>query len=154
MKKLLILLLLFSSMSLYAQDDFIELLRQDLKTQKVAIITEAMEFSEAESNVFWPVYRKFDFDLSKLGDDRISIIKDYAENFENMTNEKAKELMDRSLKNQESVLKLRKKYFKDFQKILPAIKAARFMQVENQIGLLVDLQIASELPLVSAPDEN
>jgi hypothetical protein len=141
-------------MSLYAQDDFIELLRQDLKTQKVAIITEAMEFNEAESNTFWPVYRNYDFELSKLGDDRLSIIKDYADNYENMTNEKAKELMDRSIKNQESVLKLRKKYFKEFQKILPVIKAARFMQVENQIGLLINLQIASELPLVSAPDEN
>ena len=153
MKKLLILLLLFSSLSLYAQEDFIELMRQDLKTQKVAIITEAMEFTEAESNTFWPVYRKYDFELTKLGDENLSIIKDYAANYENMTNEKAKELMDRSIKYRENVLKLRKKYFKEFQKVLPAIKAARFIQVENQIGLLIDLQIASELPLVSAPDE-
>jgi hypothetical protein len=82
----------------------------------------------------------------------LAIIKDYAENFEAMTNEKAKELMDRSIKNNENVLKLKKKFFKEFQKVLPAIKAARFMQVENQIGLLVDLQIASELPLIEAPE--
>ena len=152
MKKLVFLLLLFSSLSLFAQDDFIELLRQDLKTQKVAIITEAMDFTEVESNTFWPVYRKYDFELTKLGDENLAIIKDYAANYENMTNEKAKELMDRSIKYREDVLKLRKKYFKEFQKVLPAIKAARFMQVENQIGLLVDLQIASELPLVEAPE--
>ena len=55
MKKVVILLMLVLSMNLFAQEDFIELLRQDLKTQKVAIITEAMEFTEAESNAFWPV---------------------------------------------------------------------------------------------------
>jgi hypothetical protein len=153
MKKVIIFLILVLSMSLFAQEDFIELLRQDLKTQKVAIITEAMEFTEEESNVFWPVYRKYDFELTKLGDENLAIIKEYAANYENMTNEKAKELMDRSIKYREDVLKLRKKYFKEFQKVLPVIKAARFMQVENQIGLLIDLQIASELPLVSAPED-
>jgi hypothetical protein len=153
MRKLAILFLLVFSMSLSAQDDFIELLRHDLKTEKVAIITEAMEFTDAESGAFWPVYRKYDYDLSKLGDERIAIIKEYAANFENMTDEKAKELMERSLKNQEDVAKLKKKYFKEFQKVLPAIKAARFMQVDRQISLLVDLQIAAEMPLVSAPDE-
>ena len=153
MKKLVILFLLLSSMSLFAQDDFIELLRQDLKTQKVAVITETMNFTEAESNAFWPVYREYDFEATKLADERLAIIKDYAANFENMTDVKAKELIERSMKNQENRLKLRKKYFKEFLKVLPAIKAARFAQVDNQIGLLLDLQIASELPLVEAPEE-
>jgi len=153
MKKLVILFLLLSSMSLFAQDDFIELLRQDLKTQKVAVITETMNFTEAESNAFWPVYREYDFEATKLADERLAIIKDYAANFENMTDAKAKELIDRSIKNQENRLKLRKKYFKEFLKVLPAIKAARFAQVDNQISLLLDLQIAAELPLVEAPEE-
>ncbi|UCF65410.1 MAG: hypothetical protein JSW33_06155 [bacterium] len=153
MKKFVILFLLVSSVSLFAQDDFIELLRQDLKTQKVAVITETMNFTEAESNAFWPVYREYDFEATKLADERLAIIKDYAQNFENMTDVKAKELIDRSMKNQENRLKLRKKYFKEFLKVLPGIKAARFAQVENQIGLLLDLQIAAELPLVEAPEE-
>jgi hypothetical protein len=153
MKKLLILFVLVFSFSLQAQDDFIELLRQDLKTQKVAIITETMNFTEEESNVFWPVYRKYDFEASKLADERLAIIKDYAEHYEMMTDEKAKELMDRSIKLEEKRLKLRKKFYKEFQKVLPAIKATRFIQVDNQMSLLLNLQIASELPLVEAPDE-
>ena len=153
MKKFVMLFLLVSSMSLFAQDDFIELLRQDLKTQKVAVITETMNFTEAESNAFWPVYREYDFEATKLADERLSIIKDYAANFENMTDAKAKELIDRSIKNQENRLKLRKKYFKEFLKVLPAIKAARFAQVDNQISLLLDLQIAAEMPLVESPEE-
>ena len=153
MKKLLILLVLVFAFSLQAQDDFIELLRQDLKTQKVAIITEAMNFTEEESNTFWPVYRKYDFEASKLGDERLAIIKDYADNYDKMTDEKAKELMDRNIKLQEQRLKLSKKFYKEFQKVLPAIKATRFIQVDNQLNLLLNLQIASELPLIEAPEE-
>lgn len=153
MKKFVLLLLLVLSVSLFAQDDFIELLRQDLKTQKVAIITETMNFTEEESNVFWPVYREYDFEATKLSDERLAIIKDYAEHYEMMTDEKAKELMDRSIKLEEKRLKLRKKFYKEFQKVLPAIKATRFAQVDNQLNLLLNLQIASELPLVEAPDE-
>ena len=146
MKKLLILFVLVFSFSLQAQDDFIELLRQDLKTQKVAIITETMNFTEEESNIFWPVYREYDFEMTTLADEDLAIIKDYAENFEKMTDAKAKELMDRAMKVDEKRIKLRKKYFKEFQKVLPAIRAARLMQVDNQMSLLIDLQIASELP--------
>ena len=153
MKKLLILLVLVFAFSLQAQDDFIELLRQDLKTQKVAIISEAMDFTEEESNTFWPVYRKYDFESSKLGDERLAIIKDYADNYDKMTDEKAKELMDRNIKLNEQRLKLSKKFYKEFQKVLPAIKATRFIQVDNQLNLLLNLQIASELPLIEAPEE-
>ena len=66
---------------------------------------------------------------------------------------KAKELMDRSIKLTEQRVKLQKKYYKEFQKVLPAIKATRFIQVDNQINLLLDLQIASEVPLVEAPED-
>ena len=153
MKKLLILLVLVFAFSLQAQDDFIELLRQDLKTQKVAIISEAMDFTEEESNTFWPVYRKYDFESSKLGDESLAIIRDYADNYDKMTDEKAKELMDRNIKLNEQRLKLSKKFYKEFQKVLPAIKATRFIQVDNQLNLLLNLQIASELPLIEAPEE-
>jgi hypothetical protein len=152
MKKLLVLFVLVFAFSLQAQDDFIELLRQDLKTQKVAIITETMDFTEEESNVFWPVFRKYDFEVTKLGDEELALIKDYAEHYEKMTDEKALELGERSIKIDEKLLKLRKKYYKEFQKVLPAIKATRFMQVDNQMNLLIDLQIASELPLVDSPE--
>lgn len=132
----------------YDVDGYLEMLRSDVKTEKIAIITEVMEFTEEESSAFWPIYREYEFDYSKLGDQRVALIKDYAANYEKMTDEKAKELIDSSIKLQEKRLDLQKKYFKKFQKVLPTIKAAKLMQLENQINLLIDLQIASELPLV------
>ncbi|NIO06376.1 MAG: hypothetical protein GTN74_17750 [Proteobacteria bacterium] len=149
MKKLsLIIAFVLASSAGYAQDAYIELLRSDVKTKKVAIITEVMHFTNEETNAFWPVYREYDLELSKIGDGRLQLIKDYAQNYETMTDEKAKELVDRALRLEAKRTKLKKKYFKKFDKVLPSKTAAKFFQLENQINLLIDLQIASELPLI------
>ena len=152
MKKLLliiIVLLLANSVS-YGNgvDAYIQLLRSDARTQKAAVITEAMQFTDEESSAFWPVYREYELELSKIIDDRIELIKDYSQNYDILTEEKAKEIAKKVFAIEKRRTKLKKKYFKRFSKALSAIIAAKFIQVENQINLLIDLQIASELPLI------
>ena len=129
-----------------------ELLRSDVKTEKIAVITEVMGFTEEESAAFWPVYREYEFDLSKLLDERVALIKDYAAHFDKMTDEKADELIKTNFKILDKRLSLQKKYFKRFKKVIPVTKAAKFMQLERQINMLIDLQIASELPLIEGSE--
>lgn len=156
MKNLLLTVFLMLTTATFAQDvdSFVELLRSDVKTLKKEIITEVMEFSEAEASAFWPVYRNYEFELEKIGDARVALIKDYAENYEKMTDAKAGELVERAFNFREKRLKLQKKYFKEFSKILSPVEAAKWAQLENQITLLIDLQIASELPLAEKPESN
>ncbi|MCP4273899.1 MAG: hypothetical protein GY781_18405, partial [Gammaproteobacteria bacterium] len=113
-----------------------------------SVITESMQLTEKGASAFWPIHREYEIELSRIVDDRIDLIKDYAENHDNLTNEKAKELAGKVFALEKRRTKLKKKYFKKFEKALSAIVAARFIQVENQINLLIDLQIASELPLI------
>ena len=134
-------------------DSYIELLRSDLKTQKQAILMQTVEFSEAEETAFWPIYREYGLELDKLGDRRVALIKDYAENFDTMTEEKAKELMSAAFKLDKDRIKVDEKYYKNFSKATSFITAARVMQVENQIRLLIRLQIAAELPLIEESAE-
>ena len=74
-------------------EQYMELMRQDLRTNKLAVMTEAMALTDAQGEVFWPIYREYQTDLSKIGDKRIAMIKDFAEHYEDMTGDKAKELM-------------------------------------------------------------
>jgi hypothetical protein len=152
MKKLLfvIIALFFINTAAYGNgiEAYIELLRSDIKTQKVAVITEAMRFTNEGSAAFWPIHREYELELGKIIDDRIELIKDYAQNFDNLTNEKAKELARTVFDLEKRRTKLKKKYFKKIEKAVSAIVAAKFIQVENQINLLIDLQIATELPLI------
>jgi len=149
MKRLLLVIVFVLATTVgYAQEAYIELLRSDVKTKKVAIITEVMQFTSEEANAFWPVYREYDFEFSKLGDARIALIKDYAQHYKSMTDEKAKELMKEVFKLEGKRTKLKKRYFKKLDRVLASKTVAKFFQLENQINLLIDLQIASELPLI------
>jgi len=154
MKKLLLsAIFLLSTFAINAQttDDMIELIKSDVKTNRKAIITESMAFTETESKAFWPVYNEFEIEMEKLANKRIQNIKDYADNYDNMTNEKADQLMKTAFDFQQSRQKLNESYYKKFAKALTPITAAKYMMIENQIQLLIDVSIASELPIVKRP---
>lgn len=142
-------IILFCSMA-FAQsaDDYIEVARDVLKTEKKAAIADAMILSDAESAPFWSLYNEFNFELSKIQNQRIAVIKDYAGNFESLTDDKADELWNKVLSYQQQLIKLKKGYYKKFKKILPAGKAAKYFQLENKIEAMINAQLALEIPLM------
>ena len=127
---------------------YTELLRSDLRSQKIAIITEIMQFTEDEDTRFWPVYREYETELAKLNDERLALIKDYTANFETVTDAVADRLARGALDLEGRRHALKVKYYDRFKSVVAPRTAARFLQVENQILLLLDLQIAASLPIV------
>lgn len=147
-KMLLIGCLLAIALPAFAQTDVVELLRSDLRTDKVAILTKALAMDEATSATFWPIYREYEAELSTIGDARIANIKDYAANYESMTDEKTKELVKTSFSLHEQRTKLVKKYYGKFEKATSVRLAARWAQTEMALNSIIDAQIAAELPLI------
>ena len=127
---------------------YTELLRSDLRAQKSAIITEVMQFTEDEDAKFWPVYREYEAELAKLNDERLKLVKDYAANYAAITDPIADRLASGALDLEGRRHALKTKYYDRFKSVLPPKTAARFLQVENQILLILDLQIAASLPIV------
>jgi hypothetical protein len=127
---------------------YIRLLRTDLKAKKQQIIKEAMQLNDQQSAVFWPIYRNYDAEQTRLGDEKLAIIHDYAQNFLTMSDPKADQLAQRVMALDEQRLALRKKYYDLLKKALPTVIVVRFFQVENQLQLILDLQIASNLPII------
>ena len=132
---------------------YIELLRSDLNAQRRQIVNETMQLDDKQARIFWPIYNEYEAELDKLGDEKLAIIQEYATNFLTMTNEKADELAQRVMALDDQKMALRRKYYDLMKKSLPAILVVRFFQVENQIQLLVDLKIASNLPIIEATDQ-
>jgi len=153
MKKLLLVSFIISFTSVFAQDadSYIEILKSEIKTDKKAIITETMQFTEKESSAFWPIYNEFEYELEKLSGKRIANIKDFAANYDSLTDKKADELIKTSFSFQNDRLSLNEKYYKKFAEALTPIVAAKYMQLENQIQLILDLSIAANLPLAKKP---
>ena len=128
--------------------NFEEVIRADMRAKHAELITKVMVLSEKEAQAFWPIFRDYERDLMKLNDERLQIFKEYAQYYESMTEEKANDLAERSLDWQAGRVKLMRNYYKKFSKALSPKTAAKFLQVENQVWTMIDLQIASELPLV------
>lgn len=126
----------------------IELLRSDLKTEKMDLVKEVVHVDGAKADAFWPVYRKYQLELDALGDKRLALIKDYAANYTTMTDAKATELTKQALDLATQRIGLLKKYSKDFTKVLGPVDTARLLQLEHLVMALIDVQIGAELPLV------
>jgi hypothetical protein len=128
-------------------EPYLELLRSDVQAEKVAIMTEGMMLTSEQGEKFWPIYRDFQTEFSKLGDRRIAMIKEYAANYESLSEETANKIAKEWFSLHEDRLKLMKKTHGQVNKELGPAVAARFIQLENAVQMLIDIQIAAEMPL-------
>jgi hypothetical protein len=129
-------------------DTYINLLRQDIQKQKMAIISQLMQLTPEQASTFWPVYNEYSKELTALSDLRVQGIKEYAANYKSLSDEKATELANMRFKYEEGLLALKKKYFEKLSKAVTPKLAARFFQIENQLLDVLDLQVASSLPVI------
>ena len=126
---------------------YAELLRSDVRAQKVAILTEVMGFTEAEDAAFWPIYREYDLEMAKLGDERVAMIEEYARSYSQITDAIAETLASKALDLESRRQAALARCFERVKKALSPRTALRFLQVEHQLLLIVDLQIAAALPV-------
>ena len=129
-------------------DDDIKLLREDVQAVKDEVITHTMQFTAAESAAFWPVYREYSQEQRAIASKRFAIINEYAQNLDKMADQKASSLTKRFLQVEDDGQALRKMYFTKFEKALGAKRAAKFYQVDNRLTMIMNLQLASEVPLI------
>ncbi len=126
-------------------------MRSNVRDQKAEIMGAVMQLTTDEAAKFWPIYSEYDAELTKVNDLRVQNIQDYAQNYTQMTDDKADELIQKALDYQKQRSELLAKYYLRMKQSLGAITAARFIQVEHQLLLIIDLQIASSLPVVGEP---
>jgi hypothetical protein len=127
---------------------YIDLLRLDVRQQKAEMMGAVMKLSAADAAKFWPIYEEYDVELAKLNDLRVANIQEYASTYDQMTDEKADELIQKALSYRKQRAELLAKYYQQVRQALGGITAARFIQVEEQLLLIIDLQIDSSLPVV------
>ena len=129
-------------------DNDIKLLREDVQAVKDEVIRHTMQFTDAESAAFWPVYREYSQEQHVIAGKRFSIITEYAQNLDKMEDEKASSLTKRFFQIEDEAQALRRKYFPKFEKTLGAKRAAKFYQVDNRLTMIMNIQLASEIPLI------
>lgn len=129
-------------------DDTIQLMRQDIRSERKKIVAANLPLTEAEAVKFWPVYDRYVADHSKIYDTRYTLLKQYAQNYNTLTDEQARSLMKGWITSEEDMAQLRLKWMPEFEKVISTKKTAMFYQIDRRLGYMVELQLASQIPLV------
>jgi hypothetical protein len=137
-----------SSDSQTISDQDIQLLRQDLRSQKKQLVAANLNLTDTEATKFWPIYDQYIAELSKTNDPKYAAIKQYANNYGTLTDTQAIELAKQLLSVDAAVAQLRLKYVPIVNGVLPGVKTATFFQIDRRLSLLIDVQLASGLPLI------
>jgi hypothetical protein len=127
--------------------EYIKLLREDVRSQKSAMMSAVMQLDPDEAAKFWPIYRDYDAELTKVNDLRVANIEEYSRTYNQLTDAKADELIHNAMEYQKQRADLLARYY---DREMGAITAARFVQVEHQLLLIIDLQITSSLPIAGS----
>ena len=125
-------------------------MHEKLKADKKLIVAKYMELTESEAKKFWPVYEEYQKELQKLNERLQSLLQSYATEYQSnsLTDDKAKKLLDEWIALDKDEASHRKTYAAKVLKVLPAKKAARYLQIENEARVLVKYDLAKTVPLV------
>lgn len=126
---------------------YAELLRSDVQAQKNAILTEVMGFTEAEDKAFWPIYREYNAEMAKLGDERVALIQEYANAYSQITDPVAQSLASGAMDLEKRRNAALERCYGRVAEALSPKTALKFLQVEHQLLLIIDLQISASLPI-------
>jgi hypothetical protein len=130
-----------------SESDF-ELMRSDIRTKKGALIADRMKFTDREAAAFWPVYRQYEADLAAINDKKVSIMKDYLSRHDALTGQQADQLAQDVFDVDQKTLDLRVKCFGALKKAIPTKTIVRWLQLERRLQLLIDAQLAKDLPVI------
>lgn len=127
-----------------------EIFMQKVKADKKLLVATNMELTDAEAKVFWPLYDAYQKELEQVNVRLGNVIKEYADAYNKgpVPNDTAKKLLNDALAAEEAELKLKRSYAEKMGKVLPATKAARYIQIENKVRAAVKFGLAAAIPLV------
>jgi hypothetical protein len=128
-------------------DQEIAMLRSDLRSNRKQVVASNMKLTDAEAEKFWPTYDQYVNDLMKINDSKYALIKEYLQNT-TMTEEQADSLSKRWVEVDSSVAQLRLRYIPIFRRSLSAKGTAMFFQIDRRVQMMIDLQLASSIPLI------
>jgi len=149
MKKLVIVLMVLLAVPAFADDldEYVQLLKTDLKAQARDIISKGMQtFTDEEAKRFWPIYESYMAERGKFLDARVAVLKAYADDYDTMTDAKAEELLNRRFEQIKLRNKMDEKFRPQFATALSPRRLVRFYQIQHELEVLMELRAVSQIP--------
>jgi Spy/CpxP family protein refolding chaperone len=129
-------------------DQDVDLLRKDVRSQKKQIIAANLQLTDAEAEKFWPIYDQYTAELVKINDAKYGAVKEYVQNYETLSDDRATALTRQIIAVDGQVSQLRERYVPIVNNVLSGRKTALFFQLDRRLVMLIDVQLATQLPMV------
>jgi len=126
----------------------LDILRDTIRANRKALVAANLTLSNDEAGRFWPLYDKYQTELTAVQDRAVKIIEDYTASFKSISDEKAMKLADDWLSAEVDRVKVRRAYLEQFAKVVPGRKVVRFYQIENKMDAVLRYDLAGEIPVV------
>jgi Spy/CpxP family protein refolding chaperone len=153
MKKYLLGLVMLALGNLaIAQQDMIELARADIRSGRMGLIATAMDLTPQQQEAFWPIYRQYADEQEKLLDKRIAMLREFSNSYDQMDAAAANSIAKQSFAINRARTERRERYFGKFSEAVGPVLAARFIQVDSQITVLMDFELMRQTPLILPPE--
>lgn len=127
--------------------DDTQLLISQIQTDKRAVVLSAMQLTDAEVAAFTPIYDKYQADMKKQFEGAVEMLNKFAANYGSMTDDAAKDILKDWFKLRDARNDTMKKYAKEMGRALPPTKVLQWVQIENKLNALLDVQAASVIPV-------
>lgn len=127
-----------------------DILRQKVKADKKLVVSQNLNLTDAEGAAFWPVYDAYQKDLQQINERLAAVVLAYADAYNKgpVTDAAAKPLIEQAVAVDEAEAKLKSSSLPKILAVLPAAKAARYLQIENKIRAVVRYELAAGIPFV------
>ena len=129
-------------------DEDIKLFRKDVRSLKKQIIAANMDLTDTEAQQFWPIYDRYTSEVAAITDTKYELLQEYAQNYTTMTSDQAESYIKGRAAVEDSMMKLRLRYFPVFRRVLSGKATALFFQLDWRLGLIMELQLTSQTPLI------
>ena len=130
--------------------DNMQILLEKAKADKKFIVAANMDLTESEAKGFWPLYEEYQRDLTAINVRIAKLIESYAADYKanTLTDDKAKELTAELVAIGQAEGELPASFVPELSKVLPPIKVARYLQIENKIRAAIRYELAATIPVV------
>lgn len=131
-----------------ASDDDIKLFRKDVRSLKKQIIAANLDLTDTQAQQFWPIYDRYTAELAAITDTKYALLKEYSLSYTTISDQQAESYVKGRAEVEQSIMALRLRYFPVFRKVLTGKSTALFFQMDWRLALVMDLQLASQTPLI------
>ena len=129
-------------------DEVVQDFRKDLAAKSADVMAKTLTLDADQATKFWPLYKEYQKELGSIVDGQIEATKAYAKSYGHLTDAEALAYVIALLARDQKVHDLRVKWLTKFQTAVPGTIAARAIQVERRLGLVQQVGVSSQVPLV------